>query len=151
LQLSLLSYFTRSAYYAPKENEVMKTTNFDRYLEEQMRDPGFATDTQEFARGFNEEEAIWQRFQEIRLRRRSRETGSALPDSILDHLDWAAAEREIRTIRAVAQTRVEAVSSGSRHLTPDTHSSGLPWSHRSKLEWWPQRVSDTELLKDVHR
>jgi len=60
------------------------------------------SDTQEFARRFNEEEAIWQRFQEIRLRRRSRETGSALPDSILDHLDWLEAEREIPTTRAVA-------------------------------------------------
>jgi hypothetical protein len=60
------------------------------------------SDTQEFALRFNEEEAIWQRFQENRLTRRLREADSPLPESALDQLDWLEAEREIRTTRAVA-------------------------------------------------
>ena len=60
------------------------------------------SDTQEFALRFNEEEAIWQRFQENRLTRRLREADSPLPESALDQLDWLEAEREIRTARAVA-------------------------------------------------
>jgi hypothetical protein len=61
------------------------------------------SDTQEFARRFNEEEAIWRRFQEKRLRRRLLGTDSPLPESVLDHFDWLEAEREIRITRAVAQ------------------------------------------------
>jgi hypothetical protein len=64
------------------------------------------SDTQEFARRFNEEEAIWQRFQEKRLRRRWRETDSPMPESVLDHLDWLEAEHETRITRAVARTRL---------------------------------------------
>jgi len=60
------------------------------------------SDTQEFARRFNQEEAIWRRFQEKRLARRSPRGDSHLPESVLDHLDWLEAEREIRTTRAVA-------------------------------------------------
>jgi hypothetical protein len=60
------------------------------------------SDTQEFARRFNEEEAIWQRFQEKRLTRRLLEADSPLPETVLDDLDWLEAEREIRTTRAVA-------------------------------------------------
>lgn len=60
------------------------------------------SDTQELARRFNEEEAIWLRFQEKRLARYLLEADSPLPESILDHLDWLEAEREIRATRAVA-------------------------------------------------
>jgi hypothetical protein len=61
------------------------------------------SDTQEFARHFNEEEAMWRWFQEKRLARHLLEAGSPLPESVLDRLDWLEAEREIRTTRAVAQ------------------------------------------------
>jgi hypothetical protein len=60
------------------------------------------SDTQEFARRFNEEEAIWRRSQEKRLSRRSPGSDSQMPESILDYFDWLEAEREIRTTRAVA-------------------------------------------------
>ena len=62
------------------------------------------SDTQEFARQFNEEEAIWRRFQERRRARHLSEADSQMPESILDHLDWLEAERDIRTTRAVAMT-----------------------------------------------
>lgn len=61
------------------------------------------SDTQEFARRFNEEEAIRQRFQRKRLTRRKAGSDSPLPESILDHFDWLEAEREVRTTRAVAK------------------------------------------------
>ena len=59
------------------------------------------SDTQEFACRFNEEEAIWRRFQRKRLTRRLRGSDSPLPQSILDHCDWLEAENEIRITRAV--------------------------------------------------
>ena len=62
------------------------------------------SDTQEFAHRFNEEEAIWRRFQEKRLARHLLEADSQMPESILDHFDWLEAERDIRTTRAVAMT-----------------------------------------------
>jgi hypothetical protein len=52
------------------------------------------SDTQEYARRFNEE-AIWQRFQEKRLTRRLLDTDSSLPETVLDDLDWLEAEHEI--------------------------------------------------------
>lgn len=59
---------------------------------------------QEFARRFNEEEAMWQRFHEKRLARRFPRSDSPMLESILDHLAWLEAEREIRTARAVSRT-----------------------------------------------
>jgi hypothetical protein len=61
------------------------------------------SDTQEFARRFNEEEAIWQRFQRKRLTRRLPGNDSPMPESILDHFDWLDAESDTRITRAVAQ------------------------------------------------
>ena len=49
------------------------------------------SDTQEFARRFNEEETIWQRFQEQRLTRRWPRSDTPLPEGILDDLDWLEA------------------------------------------------------------
>ena len=77
------------------------------------------SDTQEFARRFNEEETIWQRFQEKRLTRPSREADSPLPESILDHFDWLEAEREIRTTRAVAKRSDSAQSLYTQSLDGD--------------------------------
>jgi len=61
------------------------------------------SDIQELVRRFNEDEAVWQRFQENRLRRFTGDDSPA-PDSILEDLDWLGAEQEIRTTRAIART-----------------------------------------------
>jgi hypothetical protein len=55
----------------------------------------------ELARRFNEDEAVWRRFQKRRALRRLRRSGNRLPDDILDDFDWAAAERECRGARVV--------------------------------------------------
>ena len=55
-----------------------------------------------FARRFNEDEAIWQRFREKRLTRCLTISDSPLPESILDQFDWLEAEREIRITRAIS-------------------------------------------------
>ena len=52
------------------------------------------SDIQEFARRYNEEEAMWQRFHEKRLARRFPRSDSPLLESLLDHLDWLEAARE---------------------------------------------------------
>jgi hypothetical protein len=74
------------------------------------------SDTQELARRFNEEEAIWQRFQQKRLAGRLPGGDSQLPESVLDSLDWLEAEGEIRVTRAVASK--SAVSSGQGKSSP---------------------------------
>lgn len=60
-------------------------------------------DTQELALRFNEEEEIWQRFNEKRLARRLVGVDSQLTESALDDLDWLEAESEIRITPAVAK------------------------------------------------
>jgi len=51
------------------------------------------SDAQELARRFNEDEAVWQRFEE---KRRRRDLASPIPDELLDEIDWREAEREVR-------------------------------------------------------
>ena len=63
------------------------------------------SDTQEFVRRFNEEEALWQRFHEKRLARRFPRSAPML-ESILDDLAWLEAEREIRTVHGIASIRL---------------------------------------------
>ena len=89
MQLPLLSRFKFFIYYARFEVGGGLMTPI--------------SETQEFARRFNEEEAIWRRFQRKRLTRRLLGSDSPLPESVLDQLDWLEAEREIRTARAVPQ------------------------------------------------
>jgi hypothetical protein len=55
-------------------------------------------DSQEIALRFNEEEAIWLRFQQKRLTRRLLEADLPLLENIL----WMEAERETRVTRAIA-------------------------------------------------
>jgi len=57
-------------------------------------------DAQELARRFNEEEAVWQLFEQ---KRRMRDSTSALPNEILDEIDWREAERECRQTRCVGR------------------------------------------------
>ncbi len=58
-------------------------------------------DPQELARRNNENEAVWRLYQHKRELRRLLETDSSLPESVLDALDWQAAEREGREARAI--------------------------------------------------
>ena len=58
-------------------------------------------EAQELARRFNEDEAVWHSYEHKRALRRLLGSRSPLPEDILDYLDWQAAERECRTVRAV--------------------------------------------------
>ena len=58
-------------------------------------------DSQELARRFNEEEAVWRRYEEIRKARRRCGKESPLPEEVLDNLDWQKAEQERRAVRAL--------------------------------------------------
>jgi hypothetical protein len=58
------------------------------------------SDTQDSARRFNEDEAVWQRFEE---KRRLRDPASSLFEEVLDEIDWQEAEREVRETRCVGQ------------------------------------------------
>ncbi|MGA2786212.1 MAG: hypothetical protein ABSF60_01670 [Verrucomicrobiota bacterium] len=58
-------------------------------------------DAQELSRHFNEDEAVWRSYEHKRTLRRLLGSRSPLPEYILDHLDWQAAERECRAVRAV--------------------------------------------------
>ncbi len=54
-------------------------------------------DVQENVRRFNQEEAIWQRYQEKRAERRRRfRLRTRVAEKLLDRLDWIAAVREMR-------------------------------------------------------
>jgi len=63
-----------------------------------------ATDTQEIARVFNEDEALWRRFED---KRKLRDPNPPLPEELLDQIDWHEAEQE-RPLRCVAKTLHEA-------------------------------------------
>ena len=54
-------------------------------------------DVQENVRRFNQEEAIWQRYQVKRAERRRRfRLRTRVAEKLLDRLDWIAAVREMR-------------------------------------------------------
>ena len=63
----------------------------------------FQPDPQELARRFNEAEAVWRRYEARRAQRHvpGLKSSAPLPEAILDALDWEAAEREGRPVRAV--------------------------------------------------
>ena len=56
-------------------------------------------DVREQVRHFNEDEAIWRRFQKRRVLRRLSRSGGTIAEEILDHIDWIAADRECRDLR----------------------------------------------------
>lgn len=58
-------------------------------------------DVHERVRHFNEDEAVWRRFQERRALRRLRRSDDESLEDISDHIDWATAERECREVRAL--------------------------------------------------
>ena len=60
-------------------------------------------DTQELARRFNEDEAVWRRYRQKRARRRRRGARSSLLDQVLDRLAWQQAERACRQTRCIGR------------------------------------------------
>jgi hypothetical protein len=58
-------------------------------------------ETQELARRFNEDEAVWRAFEGKRALRQLLGSDTPLPEKTLDWLDWQAAERECRAVRAI--------------------------------------------------
>ena len=60
-------------------------------------------ESQEFARRFNEEEAVWQRFQQKRELRQRLSPNTSLSDDLLDELDWLEARRECHETRCVGR------------------------------------------------
>jgi hypothetical protein len=63
-----------------------------------MNYPG---DVRERVRCFNEDQAVWQSFQNRRALRRLRRSADPVAEDILDQVDWTAAERECREGRAI--------------------------------------------------
>ena len=57
-------------------------------------------DSQELARRFNEDEAVWRCYEHKRTLRRLLGSRTPLPEDILDYLDWQEAEQECRAVRA---------------------------------------------------
>jgi hypothetical protein len=53
-------------------------------------------DTSELVQRFNDDEAVWRRYEDKRELRRRLGFQSPLPEAILDYLDWLEAERECR-------------------------------------------------------
>jgi hypothetical protein len=60
-------------------------------------------ESQELARRFNQDEAIWQRFEQKRKLRQRFGPGSLLSEDLLDSLDWLESERECRETRCVGK------------------------------------------------
>jgi len=58
-------------------------------------------ETQELARQFNEDEAVWRCYEHKRALRRLPGSRTPLSEHILDCRDWQEAERECRMVRAV--------------------------------------------------
>ena len=59
---------------------------------------------EDLVRRFNEDEAVWRRYQERRQKRRSRfRLRSRIGEKFLDQVDWLAAERETRSARAIGE------------------------------------------------
>jgi hypothetical protein len=57
---------------------------------------------QELARQFNEDEAVWRCYETKRNERRRRfKLRSRRVEKLLDQLDWLAAERQMRPVRAI--------------------------------------------------
>jgi len=56
-------------------------------------------ESEELARRFNEDEAVWQRFEQKRKLRQRLSPDSSLSEELLDELDWLESERELREMR----------------------------------------------------
>ena len=67
------------------------------------------TDPQELVSRFNEDEAVWRRYQQRGDLRRLRGSSSPFSEEVLDRLDWLEAEWECRVRRHVGRPVDEAV------------------------------------------
>ena len=67
------------------------------------------TDPHELVSRFNEDEAVWRRYQQRRDLRRLRDSSSPFSEEVLDRLDWLEAEGERRVRRYVGRPVDEAV------------------------------------------
>lgn len=56
---------------------------------------------QKLARRFNEDEAVWRCYEQKRAARRLPGARPSAAEDIVDELDWQAAKRECRRVRAV--------------------------------------------------
>ena len=63
------------------------------------------TRAQEWARRFNENQAVWRCYEHKRALRKLLGSRCPLPDEILDELDWRAAERECRPPQFIGEER----------------------------------------------
>ncbi|MDH4188145.1 MAG: hypothetical protein OEV08_14230 [Nitrospira sp.] len=61
-------------------------------------------DIQDLIDNFNEDEALWRRYQQKRDLRLLRGSWRLFPDEVLDRLDWLEAERERRERRYVGRS-----------------------------------------------
>lgn len=59
------------------------------------------TNSPELARRFNEDEAVWQRYQWLRALRLELAIECLVPADILDEINWFEAERECRQTRCM--------------------------------------------------
>jgi hypothetical protein len=60
-------------------------------------------DAHELARRFNEDEEVWHRYQEKRLRRLLSGFRSPFSEEFLDDLDWREAEAEVGQTRCIGK------------------------------------------------
>lgn len=60
-------------------------------------------DVQERARLFNEDEAVWWRYEQKRAIRRLLGPSPVVPEETRDAIDWREAEREIRQTRCIGK------------------------------------------------
>jgi hypothetical protein len=61
------------------------------------------TDSQELVRRFNEDEAVWQRYECRRRKRLRLSIESPLLNEALDEMDWIEATREVRQVRCIGR------------------------------------------------
>lgn len=55
-----------------------------------------SVDSQELASRFNEDEAVWHRYEKKRSLRRLPGSKTSIPEAVLNALDWLEAEQECR-------------------------------------------------------
>jgi hypothetical protein len=60
-------------------------------------------DGQEIVSRFNEDEAVWREYQYLRRLPRRIWLSGALPNSLLDRIDWLMAERQHRIVRCIGR------------------------------------------------
>jgi hypothetical protein len=60
-------------------------------------------DSQELACRFNEDEAVWKEYEYLRRLHRRFRLSTAIPNDLLDRIDWLTAERKHRVVRCIGR------------------------------------------------